>query len=175
MAGSTVYLGGIVDAVIFLIGFAVLNILGVEKAGFIQKVLAITLATCAFTLCIAGIVTAIKDGVNFNPLWGFDKSAFKSEGVKANSWAPAILATFAIAPWAFVGFDTIPQAAEEFKFPFKKVIKIMIIAIAFGAFVYISNNTICAVALQNWPELCVEGKWVVLVAAEKCLEYSAKS
>ena len=170
VAGSTVYLGGIVVAVLFLVGFAVLNILGVEKAGFIQKALAITLATCAFTLCISGIVFAIKDGVNFNPLWGFDKSALAGgEGVKANSWAPAILATFAIAPWAFVGFDTIPQAAEEFKFPFKKVIKIMIIAIAFGAFVYISNNTICAVALNNWPELCVEGKWVVLVAAEKML------
>lgn len=169
IAGSTVYLGGIVVAVIFLIGFAVLNILGVEKAGFIQKALAITLAVCAFTLCVSGIVYAIKDGVHFNPIWGFDKSAFASEGIKANSWAPAILATFAIAPWAFVGFDTIPQAAEEFKFPFKKVIKIMIIAIAFGAFVYISNNTICAVALENWPELCVEGKWVVLVAAEKML------
>ena len=169
VAGSTVYLGGIVVAVIFLVGFAILNILGVEKAGFIQKVLAITLATCAFTLCISGIVTGIKNGVNFKPIWGFNKSAFETEGIKANSWAPAILATFAIAPWAFVGFDTIPQAAEEFKFPFKKVIKIMIVAIAFGAFVYISNNTICAVALQNWPELCVEGKWVVLVAAEQML------
>ncbi|MBQ0008918.1 MAG: APC family permease [Firmicutes bacterium] len=169
VAGNPVYLGGIIVAVVFLVAFAILNILGVEKAGFIQKGLAITLAVCAFTLCISGIVFAIKDGVNFNPLWGFDKAAYATEGVKANSWAPAILATFAIAPWAFVGFDTIPQAAEEFKFPFKKVIKIMIIAIAFGAFVYISNNTICAVALNNWPELCVEGKWVVLVAAEKML------
>ena len=38
----------------------------------------------------------------------------------------SILATFAIAPWAYVGFDTIPQAAEEFKFSHKKVISIMI-------------------------------------------------
>ena len=26
-----------------------------------------------------------------------------------------ILSVVAVAPWAFVGFDTIPQAAEEFK------------------------------------------------------------
>ena len=171
VAGSTVYLGGIVVAVLFLVGFAILNILGVEKAGFIQKALAITLAVCAFTLCVAGIVTGIKDGVHFqNILWGFDKTLFKDSGTyQVNQFLPAILATFAIAPWAFVGFDTIPQAAEEFKFPFKKVIKIMVIAICFGAFVYISNNTICAIALENWPELCVEGKWVVLVAAEKML------
>ena len=33
----------------------------------------------------------------------------------------AILATFAIAPWAYVGFDAIPQAAEEFNFSFKDI------------------------------------------------------
>lgn len=173
VAGSSVYLGGIVVAVIFLVGFAILNILGVEKAGFIQKALAITLATCAFTLCISGIVTGIKDGVHFeNILWGFDKSLFKDTGTyQINKFLPAILATFAIAPWAFVGFDTIPQAAEEFKFPFKKVLKIMIIAIAFGAFVYISNNTICAVALTE-EEIAVaadKGQWVLLIAAENML------
>ena len=170
VAGSEVFLGGIVVAVLFLVVFAILNILGVEKAGFIQKVLAITLATCAFTLCCAGIITGIKKGTHFNPVWGFDKTVLADSGqIKGNSWAPAILATFAVAPWAFVGFDTIPQAAEEFKFPFKKVIKIMIVAICFGAFVYISNNTICAVALENWPAECIAGKWVVLVAAEKML------
>ncbi|MBQ0089461.1 MAG: APC family permease [Prevotellaceae bacterium] len=173
VAGSTVYLGGIVVAVLFLVGFAVLNILGVEKAGFIQKALAITLAVCAFTLCVAGIVTGARDGVHFKDiLWGFDKSLFKDSGTyQINKFLPAILATFAIAPWAFVGFDTIPQAAEEFKFPFKKVLKIMIIAIAFGAFVYISNNTICAVALteDQIAQAAVNGDWVLLIAAENML------
>lgn len=83
--------------------------------------------------------------------------------------ASSILATFAIAPWAFVGFDSIPQVSEEFNFPLKKVIFIMIVAILFGCFVYISNNTVCAIALENWPEECANGKWVVLVAAEKLL------
>lgn len=168
-----VYLGGAIIACVFLIGFAVLNILGVEKAGFIQKALAITLATCAITLCITGIVVGIRDGVHFeNILWGFDKKLFANSGsYQMNQWMPAILATFAIAPWAFVGFDTIPQAAEEFKFPFKKVIKIMIIAIIFGAFVYISNNTICAVALseEQIAAAAVNDDWVLLIAAENML------
>ena len=81
----------------------------------------------------------------------------------------AILATFAIAPWAYVGFDAIPQAAEEFNFSFKKVSFIMIIAIAFGCFVYTSNNTVAAAALENWPERVMAGEWVVLVAAEELL------
>ena len=81
----------------------------------------------------------------------------------------AILATFAIAPWAFVGFDTIPQAVEEFNFSYKKVIGIMIVAILFGCFVYTSNNTISAAVLENWPDRVMAGDWVLLVAAEELI------
>ena len=178
IAGSTVTLGGIIIAGFILILFGVLNILGVKKAGFVQTILASLLAICAFTLCISCIVSAKSSGVNLSPVWGFNKSelqdAIKAGGGYTDAMAnqnkmSAILATFAIAPWAFVGFDTIPQASEEFKFSYKKVIFIMVIAIAFGAFVYISNNTVAAAALENWPERCAKGEWVVLVAGEELL------
>lgn len=39
------------------------------------------------------------------------------------------LVTFAIASWAYVGFDTIPQASEELNFFAQKVIGIMIISL----------------------------------------------
>ena len=149
IAGSSVTIGGIVIAASVLILFGVLNILGVKKAGFVQTILASLLAVCAFTLFIAGLVSSKAQGVNLTPVWGFDKAALKEIGTYSDTmanqnWLAAILATFAIAPWAFVGFDTIPQAAEEFKFSYKKVMGIMVIAIAFGAFVYISNNTVAA-------------------------------
>ncbi len=174
VAGSNVSVGGIVIAVAILLLFGLLNILGVKKAGFVQTVLASLLAVCAFTLCISGIISACKNGVHFDPIWGFDKSAVKAAGaysdsMKNQNWLSAILATFAIAPWAFVGFDTIPQAAEEFKFSYKKVMGIMCVAIAFGCFVYVSNNTVCAIVLNNWPELAASGKWVLLVAAQELL------
>lgn len=174
IAGSHVSLGGIVIAVAILVLFGILNILGVEKASFVQKVLASLLAICAFTLCIAAIVSSKANSINFTPIWGFDKAAVQASGTYSSSMAntniaSAILATFAIAPWAFVGFDTIPQAAEEFKFSYKKVIGIMVIAILFGCFVYISNNTVAAAALENWPEECASGKWVLLIAAKNLL------
>ena len=114
------------------------------------------------------------------PIWGFDKSAAMAAGATTESINPfahkgttgilsAILATFAIAPWAYVGFDAIPQAAEEFNFSFKKVSFIMVIAIVFGCFVYTSNNTVAAAALANWPDRVMAGEWVVLVAAEELL------
>ena len=180
IAGFEVYMGEIILAMGILILFGVLNILGVKKAGFIQTVLAATLAICAVTLCIAGLISAKANGINMAPIWGFDKSAAVAAGATTaniNDFAhvgtqgiiSAILATFAIAPWAFVGFDTIPQAAEEFKFSNKKVMLIMSVAIAFGCFVYTSNNTVAAAALENWPDRVMAGEWVLLVAAEEML------
>ena len=178
IAGWPVTLGGILIAAGILILFGVLNILGVKKAGFVQTILAGLLATCAFTLFVSCLISAKSSGVNLAPVWGFDKSALQealktgggyTESMANQNWMAAILATFAIAPWAFVGFDTIPQASEEFKFSYKKVIFIMVIAIAFGCFVYVSNNTVAAAALENWPERCANGEWVLLVAAEGLL------
>lgn len=102
------------------------------------------------------------------PVWGFYKKEAMAAGATAANIGEfahkgtsgifsAVLATFAIAPWAFVGFDTIPQAAEEFKFSYKKVMLIMGVAIAFGCFVYTSNNAVAAAALENWPERVMAG------------------
>ncbi len=180
IAGFEIYMGEMLLAMSILILFGVLNILGVKKAGFIQTVLAATLAICAFTLCISALISAKAQGINMSPIWGFDKSAAMAAGATTaniNEFAhvgtqgiiSSILATFAIAPWAFVGFDTIPQVSEEFKFSNKKVMAIMSVAIAFGCFVYISNNTVAAAALANWPERVMAGEWVLLVAAEEML------
>ena len=180
IAGFDVYLGEIILAMAILIFFGLLNIWGVKKAGVMQTILAVLLAVCAFTLCAAGIISAKAKGINMEPVWGFDKAAaIAANATTANigefahvgskGILSAILATFAIAPWAFVGFDTIPQAAEEFKFSYKKVMGIMVIAIAFGCFVYVSNNTVAAAALEYWPDRVMAGDWVLLIAAEELL------
>lgn len=180
IAGFDVWMGETFFACFILILFGVLNIIGVKKAGFIQTILASLLAICAFTLCISAIISAKAKGINMEPIWGFDKAAaIEANATTANisQYAhsgtagifSAILATFAIAPWAFVGFDTIPQAAEEFNFSYKKVMFIMVIAITFGCFVYTSNNTVAAVALENWPDRVMAGDWVLLIAAEELL------
>ncbi len=180
IAGFNVWMGEMLFAMCILVLFGILNILGVKKAGFIQTILASLLAISAFTLCLAGIFSAKAKGINMEPIWGFDKAAAiaakaTTEGIGAyahkgtSGVVSAILATFAIAPWAYVGFDTIPQAAEEFKFPYRKVMKILVVAILFGCFVYTSNNTVAAAALRNWPDRVMAGDWVLLVAAEELL------
>ncbi len=180
IAGFEIYFGEMIFAMAILVLFAILNILGVKKAGIIQTVLAGLLALSVIVLTVSAIFSSQTQAVNLDPIWGFDKTAAiaanattNTIGEYANSGTlgiiSAILATFAIAPWAYVGFDTIPQAAEEFSFSYKKVIGIMVVAILFGCFVYTSNNTVAAVALENWPERVMAGEWVLLVAAEEML------
>ena len=180
IAGFDIYLGEMLLAMAILVLFGYLNIIGVKKAAIVQTILSSLLVICVFTLFIAALVSSKANNVNMAPVWGFDKkAAMAANATTANisefehagtaGILSAILATFAIAPWAYVGFDAIPQAAEEFNFSFKKVSFIMIIAIIFGCFVYVSNNTVAAAALENWPDRVMAGEWVVLVAAEELL------
>ena len=180
VAGFDIYMGEMLLAMSILILFGYLNIIGVRKAGIIQTILSVMLVTCVFTLFLSALFSSKAKGINMQPVWGFDKSAAIAASATTETISDfahtgrmgvlsAILATFAIAPWAYVGFDAIPQAAEEFNFSFKKVSFIMMIAILFGCFVYVSNNTVAAAALENWPDRVMAGEWVVLVAAEELL------
>ncbi len=180
IAGFDIYMGEMLLSMAVLILFGWLNMIGVRKAGIVQTILSSLLVTCVFVLFLSAVFSAKAKGVNMRPIWGFDKAAAKAAGaVTANisqyahtgtaGVLSAILATFAIAPWAYVGFDAIPQAAEEFNFSFKKVSFIMMIAIVFGCFVYVSNNAVAAAALENWPERVMAGDWVLLIAAEELL------
>ena len=180
IAGFEIYAGEMLLSMLILILFGWLNMLGVKKAGILQTILSSLLATCVFVLFISALLSSRAKGINMEPIWGFDKAAAVADaattaeiGKYAHTGsagiAGAILATFAIAPWAYVGFDAIPQAAEEFNFSFRKVSFIMIIAIVFGCFVYVSNNTVAAAALENWPDRVMAGEWVLLIAAEELL------
>lgn len=145
VAGYDIYLGEILLAVGTLILFGILNIKGSKFAGSFQTLLA--------ALLIGGVVIMIL-GALFSPDVSVNNlsPAFPPESNKLSS----ILAIVAVAPWAFVGFDTVPQAAEEFNFSPHKSKIIMIVAILFGAFVYIALNTVTAAVVpngySNWVE-----------------------
>lgn len=195
VAGFDVWAGEVLFASAVLIFFGWLNIIGVRKAGFVQTVLTSLLAVSVFTLTIAALFSPAARWANVQMPWGFDRAAaldaLKASGATVADCTSqglsvfaktgpqgifaAIMATFAIAPWAFVGFETIPQVAEEFKFRHSKVMLIMGVAILFGAFVYIANNTVAAVAVANWPERVMAGEWVLLVAAEEMLGVFGKA
>ena len=146
IAGFDVWMGEMILVMGILSLFGWLNIIGVQKAAIVQTILSSLLIICAVTLCITGLVSAKATDINMQPIWGFDKSVAMVAGATTENIGEythtgtagimsAILATLAIAPWNYVGFDAIPQVAEEFNFSFKKVSFIIIVAIIFGCFV----------------------------------------
>src|SRR5690606_4209125 len=82
---------------------------------------------------------------NLQPFFPTDKTA----------WA-AIISIVAIAPWAYVGFDAVPQAAEEFKFPSSKAFMLIIFALVFAAGIYVLMLFSTAVAAP-WQEVAGAG------------------
>lgn len=145
VAGYDIYLGEIILAVVALLLFAFLSIRGVKFTGAFQTGLVFALVGGVAIISIAALVSGKASFSNLSP--GFYPGTSSLGGV---------LAVVAVAPWAFVGFDTIPQAAEEFKFSAKKTRFIMVLSILFGAAVYVILNTVTAAVIPegyaSWVE-----------------------
>ena len=145
VAGYDIYLGEILLAAAALLLFAWLSIRGVNFTGRFQTGLVFALVGGVLIVTIAAIADPDVSLSNLTP--GFPKDAAPVAG---------ILGVVAVAPWAFVGFDTIPQAAEEFKFSAQKTKVIMILSILFGAAVYVVLNTVTAAVIPegyaSWNE-----------------------
>lgn len=138
VAGYDVYLGEILLAVAALLLFAWLSIRGVKFTGVFQTVLAIALIGGVTVVTIAALTNPNVSLANLAP--AYHPGSSKLSG---------ILAVIAVAPWAFVGFDTVPQAAEEFNFPARRTKLIMVVSILFGAAVYVVLNTVTALVVPD--------------------------
>jgi len=141
IAGWPVYGTEIIIATIALIVFGYINIRGSTFTGRIQ-----------YILCLIMLFTIIglTFMVGFHPEGGIGKvtPAFP-ENV---SPIIAIISIVSIAPWAFVGFDNIPQLAEEFKFSSKRAFSLIIGAIISSVLLYCLMVLVTAMAYK-WESL----------------------
>ena len=145
VAGYDVYFGEVLLAAAALILFAWLSIRGVNFTGMFQTILVFMLVGGVFIILLAAIVSPSASFTNLSPSFHPEVSPLAG-----------VLGVVAVAPWAFVGFDTIPQAAEEFRFSAVKTRIIMILSILFGAAVYIVLNTVTASVIPDGYSSWVE-------------------
>jgi len=148
-----VYLGYIVLSMLILTAFFLVNYFGVKGAGRAQTIMSLMLVTGGFlyiALCLA-------------------------KGDIANTWNPTpwsikngaiggIAAWLAIAPWAYVGFDTVPQAIEEAKINPRKAFVAILIALLAGASFY-AFITLSTAAVKPWTHFL--GTWLATATAAK--------
>ncbi|MGI5977357.1 MAG: APC family permease [Candidatus Limivicinus sp.] len=151
IADYDVYFGEILVAEIALLFFMYSSIRGVKVAGNLQSILVILLLGGVLVTSGAAIFECVTGKLSISP-------AFSPE------YAPGmgVLAVVVVAPWAFCGFDTVPQSTEEFKFSTTKAQIVMIISIISGGLVYILLNTVTAVAVPSnyasWCEYITDAK-----------------
>lgn len=125
IAGWEVHIGEVIIACLALIFFAFLNIRGASLSGFSQFIFCIGLVVAVVLLTVGMLLHPSSSFSNLQPL-------FKP----GTSSIAAIAAIIAIAPWAYVGFDNIPQAAEEFDFPPSKSFKLIFWALICAGLTY---------------------------------------
>ncbi|WP_085506082.1 APC family permease [Thalassobacillus devorans] len=144
IAGWDVYFGEVLVACIALITFAYLNIRGTSISGFMQFIFCLTLIAGLSLLVIAMILHPSSSFSNVQPLFNPEIGAVS-----------AVIAIIAISPWAYVGFDNIPQAAEEFNFSPQKAFKLIVIALLCAAATYSLTIIATAVAMP-WQSLIAQ-------------------
>ncbi|SDQ14166.1 APC family permease [Virgibacillus salinus] len=146
IAGWDVYGMEIIIASAALGLFGFLNIRGTGLTGRMQFIFCtiMILGVLAITFLVGGQPGAGLS--NISPAFPTGTTAFA-----------AIISIVAIAPWAYVGFDNIPQAAEEFRFSSKKAFTLIILAILFAAVLY-SLMIIATAMTQPWQGLVAEGQ-----------------
>lgn len=143
-AGWDVYLGEVLLMSGAIIFFGIMNYRGVSFAGSVQVGLAFALTAGIVALAVGSFTTETASIDNLRPFFSEKQSAFAS-----------IVSIVAIAPFLFVGFDTIPQAAEEFAFPPEKSRMLMIAAIGVGCVLY-TLVTLAVGGIIPYPELIAQ-------------------
>ena len=142
IAGFHVYMGEVLLAVAALaIGAAVC--LRAPTARVAQTVMAVVLIV-GITVCFIAVM-ASRGGGAFSPAYPPDKQP-----------ATGIFTIIALAPWAFVGFESIAHSAGEFKFSIKKSFAVLAVAVVTAGAAYAMLALLAAAVLpegvSSWPE-----------------------
>lgn len=148
ISGWTVYAPEVFVASLFLVGFAYLNAKNTAISGRVQF-----LAVVLMLLAVASVL--FGTGIHYAthqvalPLLPPDGVGF---------WS-AVGAIVAFAPWAYVGFDGIPQLAGEFRFSANKIMKLLIGSIVSASFLYVAVILSAAFAFGDQMASFASSSW----------------
>ncbi|MBP3884707.1 MAG: amino acid permease [Olsenella sp.] len=148
VAGYDVYLGEIAVTLSVLVLFGFLSTKRKRVVKSLNTVLAflLLLGTAA---CFVAVLA--KDGGN--------PTSFTPPFAPRGDAATGIISIVVLAPWAFIGFESVSHAVSEMEFPHQKLLPILIVAILSGAMVYIFTTLI---SVLGTPESY--GSWAAYVS-----------
>lgn len=121
VAGYEVYASWVAVGLIGAVGITVLNYIGIKPSAIFQFIAVLFLFGIALLFVLGTFVGGSTQ--NFTPLF--------AGGVVG------ILSVVLMTPFLFVGFDIIPQSAEELNLPFRKIGILLLVSLIMAAFYYI--------------------------------------
>ena len=126
VAGFDIYASWLAVAIIMSLLITYINIRGAKTAAVLQTVLTVIIGGVGILLIVASVVTGDTSNLDGQLFMGGDKlTSFK-----------AVIAVAVTTPFFFIGFDVIPQAAEEINVPLKKIGKMMLLSIVMAVTFY---------------------------------------
>lgn len=148
IADWEVYLGEVLLSSAFIAVLGYMNVKGVKSAGWFQTTAAVAL-TASVVFCLIGVITTKPDLIeNLRPFF----AEIADGEIRQKGSVACIVAVACYAPYCFVGFDCIPQAAEEYSFSHKAASKLMIGAIMADACIY-AAIVFCTAVVEPWGPL----------------------
>ena len=134
IAGYDIYFGEIVFEIAVLVICISLCIYGKKLAVWTQILFAAVLIA-GIIICFGFVVKNGSMAENIQPFFVSDSGVFKQ-----------IFKIVMIAPWAFIGFESVSHSAEEFEFPLKSVFLIMAVSLFTGFIGYLFPSFMAAYA-----------------------------
>ena len=126
VAGFDIYASWVAVAVIVAIFITYINIKGAKTAAILQTVLTVIIGVVGILLVVASLFSGDMSNME-NQLFVGDTTG---------TMARNVFGVAALTPFFFIGFDVIPQAAEEISVPLKKIGGIMILSILLAVAFY---------------------------------------
>ena len=166
IAGWDVYLGEVLLSSAFIIVLGYMNVKGVKSAGWFQTTVAVLLVGSVL-FCVIGVLLAKPDFSNMQPFF----AEISNGEVVSKGGLACIIAVACYAPYCFVGFDCIPQAAEEYSFSHKAAKALMVGAILVGALIYASMVFVTAVVEPWGPMMLGNPDWATGQAVQNTIGY----
>ena len=145
VSGYEVYVGEVFlsIAALLLVGGAFLC--GKRLAARLQVAFAFVLAV-GIAVCVAAVLMKHQGGLaGFAPAFADGKPRLLQ-----------VVAIVALAPWAFVGFESVSHSAEEFAFPRWRTVRIIVISLVAATAAYVALTLVaastCPPGFANWRD-----------------------
>ncbi|MBP3723569.1 MAG: amino acid permease [Selenomonadaceae bacterium] len=144
IAGYHIYAGEILTEIAAILLFGALAIY--------KKTLAVKLQILMVFIMLVGITAGFAATLSANGTYLFEIKPYFSIN---HSPALSVLGIIVLAPWAFAGFESVSNSAEEFKFSTKKTFTVMVFAIILGIYSYVALSYLAIsaspYAFGSWP------------------------